>query len=186
MTRSAKSPRGPEVAKKVFRANAKAQGLTFRAAAEARKKLQKPKEVAPGMGRRAHGTMTETYWNGREFIHIDHESEDTPGYEICNAEYKRPLYVSGEDGQAPCAPVLASLLDIARPAKAKGIAKEFEMVDSVAKVIAFEDEEEWPVGHGYENEDEIDWDEWGEAYEEWSPKKASYSAVVEGKDLSEL
>ncbi|KAF5373456.1 hypothetical protein D9615_009433 [Tricholomella constricta] len=91
--------------------------------------------------------------------------------------------IEGEDGQALC--VLASLLDIARPAKANGIAKKFELVDS-AKVIAFEDEEECSDEHEYENGDEIDWDEWSEAYKEWSPKKASYSAVVEGKDLSEL
>ncbi|GLB43239.1 hypothetical protein LshimejAT787_1301400 [Lyophyllum shimeji] len=45
-----------EVAKKVFRANAKAQGVTFKEAVEARNLLPKEKTpIAPGMGRRAHG-----------------------------------------------------------------------------------------------------------------------------------
>jgi len=194
MTRSALSPRSPEVAKKIFRAKAKAHGLTFRAAAEARNLIPKPKDpVAPGMGRRTHASMDQTYWNGRAFVCGGNDTVDGPycvegpDCDVCAVE-NMPPYVLDDRGQAPTSHVLSSLLDIAKPAKAKGVAKEFEVVDSVTRVIAFEDEE-GPAEWGYEAMHDFDWEEWDKVYEEGkqgSEKKASYSAVVEGKCPSAL
>ncbi|KAF8064846.1 hypothetical protein FPV67DRAFT_1500396 [Lyophyllum atratum] len=188
MTRSALSPHSRAVAKKMFRANAKARGLTFRAAAEERNEVPKQKDpIAPGMGRRTHAKMDQTYWNGRAFVQNGDDTIESPycvegpDCDVCAYEYMPP-YVTDDRGQAPDSPTLISLLDIAKPAKAKGLAKEFEVVDSVTRVIAFEDDE-WPDDWGYQ-EDDIDWEEWNEAYEEVaqaSKKQVSYSDVVGGR-----
>ncbi|KAG6865068.1 hypothetical protein C0991_005343 [Blastosporella zonata] len=191
MTRSALSPRGPEVAKKQFRANAKAQGLTFRAAAEARNLLPKPKApVAPGMGRRTHGKMDHLYWNGRSFVVVGDGVEDPCYCNICNVEFEPP-YVMGSDGTEPPEPVLDSLLAIARPVKPKGVARNFEIVDSVTRVIALEDDTWWQDKSSLtQGENEL-WEEWDEAYQECdfgeeSERKPTYSAVVEkGNKLPE-
>ncbi|KAG5721255.1 hypothetical protein E4T56_gene2467 [Termitomyces sp. T112] len=174
MTRSVLSPRGPEVAKKQFRANAKAAGLTFRAAAEARNLLPKPKpSIAPGMGRRTHGKMNETYWNGRAFVHVGDDAEDhilcpsSADCKLCNFEFEPPRKMGADGlGQESQDLVLASLLDIAKPAKRKGVTKNFEVVDSVTRVIALE-HDVWQddVGRSLDN-DEL-WEEWDEAYREY-------------------
>lgn len=71
-----------------------------------------------------------------------------------------------------------------------GVAKEFVVVDSVTKVIAF-DREKLMDEHQYENESDFDWEDWEDwsdiFEEEWlkaSVKKLSYSAVVAGKPKS--
>ncbi|GLB39508.1 hypothetical protein LshimejAT787_0700180 [Lyophyllum shimeji] len=189
MTRSAVSPQSPQVAKKIFRANAKAQGLTFRAAAEARDLLPKTKDpIAPGMGRRSHASMAQTYWNGRAFVMSGDNTVDSPhctegpDCDVCAFEYMPP-YVSDDRGQEPTSHILESLFDIAKPAKAKGVAKDFEIVESVRRVIAVDDEE-WPGDWEDEVQDDFDWEEWEEAYEEGKPAsetETSYSAVVKGK-----
>ncbi|KAG6860108.1 hypothetical protein C0995_015608 [Termitomyces sp. Mi166 len=191
MTRSVLSPRGPEAAKKQFRANAKAAGMTFRAAAE-RNLLPKPKpSVAPGMGRRTHGKMDQTYWNGRAFVNVgddveDHlVSSDGPDCELCNLEFEPP-WVMGGDGLGREPHILASLLDIAKPARPKGIAKDFEVVESVTRVITFEDDV-WKDDASRSLDDEDLWEEWDEAYREYDAideRKPLYSAVVGGKGSS--
>ncbi|KAG6909676.1 hypothetical protein DXG01_016083 [Tephrocybe rancida] len=171
MTRSALSPHGPEIAKKV--------------------------PIAPGMGRRTHGSrMEQSYWNGRAFVIVGDDIDnpldpdvcvmDGPNCEICAIE-DEPPYVLGNDGlgREPPAPVLSSLLDIAKPAKPKGIAKDFEVVDSVTRIIAFEDDA-WEDYSSLTQGDDDFWEEWDDVYQEpdiVKEKKLSYSAIV-GKDSS--
>jgi len=69
-----------------------------------------------------------------------------------------------------------SLVDIARPAKRKGAAKDFEVVQTVRNVIALEDEFE---GLGSEWED----DEWEQIFDESrAEEQKSYSSVLRGNE----
>jgi len=67
-----------------------------------------------------------------------------------------------------------SLLDIARPAKQKGAAKDFEVVQKLRNVIVLEDN-----GLEYQWEDE----EWEHIYdEEFVEEQRSYSSVLRGNE----
>jgi len=67
-----------------------------------------------------------------------------------------------------------SLLDIARPAKRKGAAKDFEVVQKLRNVIVLEDN-----GLEYQWED----DEWEHIYdEEFVEEQRSYSSVLRGNE----
>jgi len=66
-----------------------------------------------------------------------------------------------------------SLLDIARPAKQKGVAKDFEIVQRVRNVIVLEDD-----GLEYQWED----DEWEQIYDERLVEEQSYSSVLRGNE----
>ncbi|KAJ3933464.1 MAG: hypothetical protein NXY57DRAFT_998688 [Lentinula lateritia] len=65
-----------------------------------------------------------------------------------------------------------SLLDIARPAKSKGIAKEYEVVKGVRQVIFLDDEEVCQ---------EEQWEEWEEIYEPGDTEKPTYADVLKNK-----
>ncbi|KAG5634579.1 hypothetical protein H0H81_001487 [Sphagnurus paluster] len=189
MTRSILSARGPEAAKKTFRAQAKAQGLTFRAAAELRNSLPKQKDpIAPGMGRRTHGNggvgFGDSYWDGRARVWVgglaydDEDNEDPTAGLYSDSE----MEVHSQEGHWTQTRVVVSLLDIAKPkrTKAKGVARDFEMIDSVPRVLTLGDE--WADLD--EKDEDIDWAEWDQAYGEWKGKeKASYSDIVEGKTV---
>jgi len=71
-----------------------------------------------------------------------------------------------------------SLVDIARPAKRKGAAKDFEVVQTVQNVVVLEDEFE-SLG-GYEWED----DEWEQIFDERhsAEERTSYSSVLRGNE----
>ncbi|RDB17254.1 hypothetical protein Hypma_001974 [Hypsizygus marmoreus] len=211
MTRSALSPYSPEVAKKAFRAKAKSQGLTFAAAAEARKKqgqkvrfpsladskLTDGYKLYPGMGRRNPGRMDGVQWNGSAFICANHVDGALVG------EYtERPWESDGAAERADLPAglrviptvdeyrqphVLSSLLDIAKPAKAKGVAKEFEVIDPLPHVVVLLDEE---VSESLQFPDEDDeWrDDEGTLWDEIKGtgsvdvrERHSYSAAVKGK-----
>ncbi|PIL28703.1 hypothetical protein GSI_08747 [Ganoderma sinense ZZ0214-1] len=69
------------------------------------------------------------------------------------------------------------ILDIAKPAKPRGPAKEYEVVETVRRVIALDDDdewEEWEIG----SEDELEFDEW-EAVEDEKHRHASYAMVLQ-------
>jgi len=74
-----------------------------------------------------------------------------------------------------------SLLDIARPAKQKGVAKDFEVVQTVRNVIVLEDEFESLVGFQWEDDNE--WEQWEEVYDGRHAEQArSYSSVLRGNE----
>ncbi|KAG6809108.1 hypothetical protein H0H92_001577 [Tricholoma furcatifolium] len=172
MTNSTLSPRGPKAARKEFRANAKARGISFAEAAQARNLLPKPKtSIARGEGRRTHGKMAETYWNGHIFVDAGSGPEDDhkffcPDCAFARCEYQ-PSYLMGADGQPGelSTTVLPSLMDIAKPAKPRGVAKDFEVVDPVSRVLVWEDEWQSNAGPSTLEDDEL-WEEWDEVYQE--------------------
>ncbi|KAG6855765.1 hypothetical protein H0H87_011167 [Tephrocybe sp. NHM501043] len=145
--------------------------------------------------------MDQSYWNGRSFVVVgddvpdnlvSKEDQEDPYCEVCNFEFEPP-YVLGDDGmcQEPPALVLGSLLDIvkpAKPAKRKGVAEDFEIVESVTRVITFEDDI-WQDYSSITHGDDEFWEEWDEAYQECEVisrkenKKPAYSAVVEKEGL---
>ncbi|KAF8888240.1 hypothetical protein BD779DRAFT_1470288 [Infundibulicybe gibba] len=148
MARTAQSTYSPKVAKKNFRAKAKHDGMTFAAALEAQKVLQAPRRRVD---------------DGNE-IDSDFESDDDSKYYVAAVE-ERPL------------PTLPSLLDIARTAKAKGIAREFEIVEGVRRIIALDDEEDRDMWDSNGSED----DDWEEIINEHTAERRSYSMAIRSK-----
>jgi len=71
--------------------------------------------------------------------------------------------------KSPAGGQIIDLLDIARPAKLKGIAKEFEVVQGSPRIVALPDE---PLGPAAKEED------WEEIDSEDIDPRKSYSAVV--------
>ncbi|RDB17249.1 hypothetical protein Hypma_001979 [Hypsizygus marmoreus] len=191
MTRSQLSLYSREAGKKVFRAKAKEQGIPFPVAAEARTNQLPDQKIYPNTHkpRRNQGRMDGTFFNGTPI-----ESEySTASWGCSGCDYCNPAEGSYEiacaDGavHGPTGTVLKSLLDIAKPAKTKGVAKEYEVVEPPQRVIVFDDE----FDYTYESsvEDDFDWDdglsEWDEVEGEKAESKASYSEIVKRKDREE-
>ncbi|KAF9458892.1 hypothetical protein BDZ94DRAFT_64045 [Collybia nuda] len=181
MTRSALSPYSPKVAKKAFRVKAEHEGVSFRAAMEAHKAdLKTQKFPAPaGIVRRNPGRMDGVRWNGSNFLC----GEEVDGFDVGPIDLSNDIeydyMVNYDDGYVPThstRPLTVSILDIARPAKRKGIAKDFEIVDGVRRIIALDDD------GPYEETEWLDNDEW-EAIDvggQPSADRKSYSSVLIG------
>ncbi|KAJ7127256.1 hypothetical protein C8R43DRAFT_1074931 [Mycena crocata] len=204
MTRSELSPHSPRVVRKAFRAQANSSGLSFRAAIlatkvreeEEGKKIEKP----VGLIRRNPGRMDGVQWNGDSFVcarQVD-GVHDENGWD---AEEQEDAVYSEE--QRPEAQMVVSLLDIARPAKRRGVAKKFEVLPTVQRVIELEDDavseqwEQWEAGSDAWDVQSERWDsqseqweipegdhtaeEWEELYKECLEKESrSYSSAVQG------
>ncbi|KAF7326794.1 hypothetical protein MSAN_02498900 [Mycena sanguinolenta] len=140
MTRSELSPHSPRVVRKAFRAEAASKGLSFKeailsakatAAAEG-KKVEKP----VGIVRRNPGRMDGVQWNGDSFVCARQVDGDTPNVEV---EDEGTRTEAGSDEQRPRGePMVISLLDIARPAKRRGLAKKYQIVPRIGRVIEIE------------------------------------------------
>ncbi|KZP03320.1 hypothetical protein FIBSPDRAFT_489786 [Athelia psychrophila] len=77
-------------------------------------------------------------------------------------------------------PMTVLLSDIARPAKQRGVAKDFEIVDSLQRVIVEDDfEEDFDYSPSPADED---WELYDEEWEARISSSKSYSAVVLGHD----
>jgi len=96
-----------------------------------------------------------------------------------------PLEASDDDGQdlaklgeevekkSPSGGRIIDLLDIARPAKPKGVAKEFEVVQGSPRIVTLPDE---PIGPEVREED------WEDIDSEIMDSRKSYSAIVRESD----
>ncbi|KII91882.1 hypothetical protein PLICRDRAFT_52006 [Plicaturopsis crispa FD-325 SS-3] len=87
----------------------------------------------------------------------------------------RDQYSNEERKPAPPL-VIDSLLDIARPAKPKGIAKEFEVIESVQRVVALDDAE-------YAMADDDEWENVcapADSTKTTSKDRSTYSSVLRG------
>ncbi|KAL0945798.1 hypothetical protein HGRIS_012085 [Hohenbuehelia grisea] len=143
----------------------------------------KPKEAKSanaGTTRRNPGRMDGRMWNGASFmcpLKVDDEdlSEDDEGGLPDWCDYEPPVETE---------PHVIELLDIAREAKPKGVAKEFEVVSPLDRVIVLEDG--WQCDWQSESESDGDneaLDGWDELYDEFpSLPRTSYSSVVKGKE----
>ncbi|KAF7979751.1 hypothetical protein HWV62_41136 [Athelia sp. TMB] len=137
------------------------------------------KVIAP---RRNKGRMDGVTWNGSSFICNKHIEDGLVPWDLSETSYAdREDYGISEcemdHADSPVVrPMTIILSDIARPAKQRGVARDFEFVDSLQRVIVEDDFEE---DFDYSPADE-DWELYDE---EWAlPTNKSYSAIVRGHD----
>jgi len=128
-----------------------------------------PKSPLPGRSR-SHGIRKP----GLEWNNAD-EIDDGLDEALENSDDEKEGVKPGEEVEkkSPSGGQVIDLLDIARPAKPKGIAKEFEVVQGSPCIVALPDE---PLGPAARDEDWEDIDS-----EDVDPRK-SYSAVVRETD----
>jgi len=168
MTRSNQSSYSPKIAKKVcfhppytfqsssqshqaFKAEAKAHGLEFHKVIQARVDLlrenQKPIPGVVPPKRRNMGRQDGVQWTGDSFLcaaRVDGTREDDSNIPVDVArqwcEEERRQQFSLQQTTPSTTVTVVSLLDIARPAKRKGVHKEFEVLESaVSRVITLDD-----------------------------------------------
>jgi len=127
----------------------------------------------PGLAgsRRNPGREDGTQWNGSSFM----SPADVDGYpEDTTSDNEIVLQQIIEDLTTECEyerrPMSVLLVDIARPAKAKGIAKDFEIVETPRRVVALHDEE----------------GEWWESDEDWESVYAEETRHIERRTYSEV
>jgi len=184
MTRSEQSPRSPSVAKKAFRTQAKEAGVSYREAVTARNEMLATKKVpkAAGVVRRNPGRMDGMRWNGDSFICVANvDGDNAPQLEDEVLQDARHALAGAERTPANKRPaVLASLLDIAKPAKAKGVAKQFEVVDAVSKIIALDDDDAQTECWELDIERDEEWEDLYESEEEESDgsDRQTYAAAL--------
>jgi len=179
MTRSEQSSYSPNAAKKVFKANAKNAGMSIEVAIKTRADLLATKKIPKPVGniRRNPGRMDGVSWNGSSFICAQKVDDGTPPREEDVDDHATDFDDTTRE-QTTDNRMVVSLLDIARPVKPKGVAKEFEIVDGVQRVIALEDEDE-VTEHSELGVDE----EWEEIYgDSHLRERISYSAVLRGNE----
>ncbi|KAJ7605115.1 hypothetical protein DFH06DRAFT_1253263 [Mycena polygramma] len=155
MTRSAVSAHSPRVVRKAFRAEAASKGLSYKEAIVANKakdaaegkKIEKP----VGIIRRNPGRMDGVQWNGDSFVCARQVDGDGPRAHDVGAWEEDDSVVSDEK-RADDTPMVISLLDIARPAKRRGVARKYEVLPTIPRVIELEDDatseqwEQWEAG----------------------------------------
>jgi len=137
--------------------------------------LQPPKspksfsQALPGRSR-SHGQgqirKPGVEWNNADDI----DDGQDEALEISDDEKEGMKIGEAIEKKSPSGGQVIDLLDIARPAKPKGIAKEFEVVQGSPRIVALPDE---PLGPAAREEDWEDIDS-----EDIDPRK-SYSAVVQ-------
>jgi len=98
---------------------------------------------------------------------VDGEYEDTDSEED-TVEDDQTL----DDEIGPSQPMTISILEIARPTRLKGVAKDFEVVRRPQHVIALEDDSD--------GLDDLE-DDWERIYAEEPRQTRTYSAVVHGQ-----
>jgi hypothetical protein len=129
----------------------------------------------PDPVRRNPGRMDGLRWNGSSFI-CSSSIDARTTYDIIDdcdiGEWDVDL--EEQEEKLSNATFSVSLLDIARPAKPRGIAKHFEVVERLPRVIALEETDDF----GWEKEDE----DWEDLYgDEWLPlqkQRRAYSDIV--------
>ncbi|KAJ7260569.1 hypothetical protein C8J57DRAFT_1337558 [Mycena rebaudengoi] len=179
MTRSELSSHSPRVVRKAFRAQANSAGLTYKAAVIASQaRLAEEKFEKPaGIIRRNPGRMDGFRWNGDSFVCAEQVDD---GLAPSRADIEESVDTPGErvvgEGR-----MVVSLLDIARPAKARrrGAAKKFVVVPTVQRVVALEDEdatsEQWESWEGASEQWEVHSESW-ESQSEWEVPERDYEA----------
>ncbi|KAE9396712.1 hypothetical protein BT96DRAFT_996486 [Gymnopus androsaceus JB14] len=184
MTRSSQTKYSPQATKKAWKRTCLAAGMSHSDAVIVSCSSIPGKKVS-ATDRRNPGRMDGVRWNADSFIC----PENVDGFESYDdsSDSEEEVYddaMSGDSRQREQAAHVVSLLDIAKPAKPKGIAKDFEVVKGVRRVIFLEDEKDWET-FSQEQVDE-EWEEWEEIYESTALKKKpeskpSYSDILTNK-----
>jgi len=149
--------------------------------------------------------MDGVQWNGDSFVCARQVDGDGPrahdvvvGEEDEGTEPLTPV----DEKRSSNEPIVVSLLDIARPAKRRGIAKKYEVLPTISRVIELDDSvrseqwEEWESSSEAWDMQSEQWESQSEAWEipagdhsaeEWeelygdkfgSEARSSYSAIV--------
>ncbi|KAJ7093513.1 hypothetical protein C8R44DRAFT_890733 [Mycena epipterygia] len=207
MTRSELSAHSPRVVRKAFRAQASSAGLSYRAAiaatkakdAEDGKKVERP----TGLIRRNPGRMDGVQWNGDSFVCARQVDGDvTRPLDVGAWDAEDQENTPGSEERGPQERMVVSLLDIARPAKRRGVAKKYEVLPTIRRVIELEDDagseqwEQWESGSDIWDTQSERWeiqseqweipardfaaDEWEELYAHKLEEPRSYSSALRG------
>ncbi|KXN88960.1 hypothetical protein AN958_06522 [Leucoagaricus sp. SymC.cos] len=149
---------------KAIRARAAQEQTSFAFVLQRTQDAQHRREYRAMLNQPTHILRSER----RNMMRMEHRVHDAQGEP--NSEF---AYTSTEAIKPVNRTVMIDLMAIARPAKVKGIAKEFEVVKRVKNVIALED-----------NISELDLyeDDWEEIdYDNGFKEKRTYSAALSGK-----
>ncbi|KAJ7183950.1 hypothetical protein C8R46DRAFT_1344600 [Mycena filopes] len=181
MTRSELSAHSPRVVRKAFRAQASSAGLTYRAAiaatkaqaAEDGKKIEKP----VGIIRRNPGRMDGVRWNGDSFVSPPAVDGDAGAWD----DDEREPSAATDERRAPTEPMVVSLLDIARPAKRRGVAKKYVVLPTIRRVMDLEDSddvhsEQWEQWEAGSDAWDAQSEQWDTQSEQWEIPAGDYGA----------
>ncbi|KAF7333743.1 Peptide hydrolase [Mycena venus] len=183
MTRSELSPHSPRVVRKAFRAQASSKGLSFKEAilsAKAKQEEEGKKVEKPvGIVRRNPGRMDGVQWNGDSFVCARQVDGDEP-------RAIDPVVEDGEDDnealpRSHSEPMVVSLLDIARvrPVKRRGVAKKYEMLPTIRRVIELDDgtaSEQWEEWEADSEAWDVHSEQWETQSEVWEIPGGDYGA----------
>ncbi|KAJ4473161.1 hypothetical protein J3R30DRAFT_3515299 [Lentinula aciculospora] len=177
MTRSLQAKYCPRIVKKTLKRTCLDAGMARNDAEEVSLSCL-PAPRASGTTRRNPGRMDGVQWKSNSFIcpeHVDgSEPYDDETYEVEKGHSEEDL-TNDERRESSERLHIISLLDIARPAKSKGPAKEYEIVKSVRQVIFLDDEPSY-LGEEWEDIQEFNDD----ARE--TQQQLTYAAVLQSKD----
>ncbi|KAJ7451284.1 hypothetical protein B0H11DRAFT_316018 [Mycena galericulata] len=185
MTRSELSPHSPQVVRKAFRAQAKSAGLSYRAAIVATKvkaaEEGKKVERTVGIVRRNPGRMDGVQWNGDSFVcarQVDGDVSRVHDVVAVDAEEQDDELLFEQRPQE--GRLVVSLLDIARPAKRRGVAKKYEVLPTVRRVIELDGDnthsEQWEQWEGRSEAWDTQSEQWESQSEQWEIPAGDYGA----------
>ncbi|KAF9257055.1 hypothetical protein L218DRAFT_965676 [Marasmius fiardii PR-910] len=175
MTRSNISQYHPKLAKKAFRAAAKDAGMRYvnaiQARSEAAKSDGKTLSTKIGVVRRNSGRMDGVRWNGDSFIcpwnvdrRYDASGNDFDFGDGDDSDWEESEYPERVEANG-VSQATVLLMEIAKPMKVKGIAKNFEVLQTVQRVIVLEEEDDMKSESGWEVASCVE-SEWDQIYED--------------------
>ncbi|KAF8965758.1 hypothetical protein BDZ97DRAFT_1757040 [Flammula alnicola] len=187
MTRSAKGISRREAFTKSVRAKAHSEGILFKNALHTVKTsvdaraIDLHQEVRRNPGRSHDGPMGG--WNSSEFVspaQVDDGALSVNDEDVY--DFKVDFDSSPEAEFRHHTDMSVSILDIARPAKGKGVAKDFQVVRNMRNVVVLP-EEEFEIWEDDVFERSLWDDDWEQIYDEQRvDTRPSYSSVLRGND----
>ncbi|KAF9531269.1 hypothetical protein CPB83DRAFT_849669 [Crepidotus variabilis] len=188
MTRSQKAPSRREQFNKSVRAKAQSEGTTFRDAATKKKAALKEKpEGAPSTEteRRNPGRSDGDRWKGSQFI-TGKQIGDQHSEFYDSEDDQNELYDNTSDLKGGSAPMV-NILDLAKPAKRRGVAKHFELIPKTKRVLSLASTHEGDDFDLVSNEstswlDDDTWEDLDNLYDHDAREEAmvTYSDVLRG------
>ncbi|KAF5386469.1 hypothetical protein D9757_005900 [Collybiopsis confluens] len=188
MTRSSPTKYGPHALKKTLKKKCMDAGMTHSDAVKLAESSCAPAKVS-GTSRRNPGRMDGVAWRANSFICPDRvDSLETFHEERYHSESDEDSiedYVN-DSRLTGIREHIVSLLDMAKPAKLKGIAKDYEVVKMLKfeDIMLFDDEQDWDTLSVILEEE---WEDWEDIYESngngpaAKQDRPTYSAVLQNK-----
>ncbi|KAJ3987856.1 hypothetical protein F5890DRAFT_1495205 [Lentinula detonsa] len=181
MTRSSQTKYSPRAMKKALKRTCLDAGMSRNDTVKVSLSCL-PVPKVTGTTRRNPGRMDGVRWKSDSFICPEHVDGPELRHSVDEADMvEEEVYFdantsSDESSQTSGRMHVVSLFDIAKPAKCKGIEKEYEMVEKMREII-FLDEELYEI--------EEQWEDWEEIHgwtdSEMKTQKPTYAAALQGK-----